>query len=123
MKIVLDSDVIIECLKGSATVIEKLKQLYLSATIISYTPISLAEIYAGVRENERRRVKYFFDNLNFLSIDDEVGIKAGEYLRKFSKSHSMEIADALVAASAFINKAKLYTNNKKHYPMSDIELL
>ena len=123
MRIVLDSDVIIECLRGNATVTEKLKQLYLSATIISYTPISSAEIYAGVRENERRKVKYFFDNLNFLPIDDEAGVKAGDYLRKFSKSHNVEIADALIAASAFINKAKLYTHNKKHYPMSDIELL
>ena len=67
--------------------------------------------------------KYFFDNLYFLPIDDEAGIKAGEYLSNYSKSHNVKIADALIAASAFINKAKLYTQNKKHYPMSDIELL
>ena len=90
---------------------------------LRYTPISLAGIYAGVRENERRKVKYFFDNLYFLPIENKAGIKAGEYLSNFSKSHNVEIADALIAASAFVNKAKLYTQNKKHYPMSDIELL
>ena len=123
MKILLDSDVIIECLKGNIAVIEKLKELSQRAVIISYTPISTAEIYAGIREHERDKVKYFFDNLNGLPLGNEIGQKAGSYLQEFSKSHHVEIADAFIAAAAFINKAKLYTHNKKHYPMSDIELL
>ncbi len=122
MKVILDSDIIIECLRGNERIIDKIKNMYLDGNIVSYTPVSLAEIYAGIREGEEMSVKYFFNNLNFIPIDDNTGKKAGEYLREYSRSHNVEIADALIAASAFINKAVLHTQNKKHYPMADIKL-
>jgi len=42
---------------------------------------------------------------------------AGEYLRRYNKSHNLKIADALIAASAVQNQADLWTRNRKHYPM------
>ena len=124
MKILLDSDVIIECLRGNSIIVNRFKEWSLTrSVIISYTPISTAEIYAGVRNKERSRVKYFFDNLNLIPIDDGIGRKAGNYLKQFSKSHSVEIADAMIAAAAFVKQSKLFTHNKKHYPMTDIEFI
>jgi predicted nucleic acid-binding protein len=57
-----------------------------------------------------------------LSIDDAVGQKAGEYMKVFKASHGLEMVDALIAASAFRNDVPLWSFNKKHYPMKDIEL-
>ena len=37
-----------------------------------------------------------------------------------SKIHSVEIADALIAAAAFVGKCALWTLTRKHYPMRDI---
>ena len=42
------------------------------------------------------------------------------YLRQYGKSHGVEIADALIAASAVANRATLWTRNRKHYPMKEL---
>jgi predicted nucleic acid-binding protein len=61
-----------------------------------------------------------FAALTFVAIDAEVGRKAGGYLREFRRSHAVEIADALIAASASARRAQLWTRNRKHYPMKDV---
>ena len=48
---------------------------------------------------------------------------AGEYLRKYAKSHSVGIGDALIAGTAHEMKMLLVTRNVKHYPMKSIHLV
>jgi len=57
---------------------------------------------------------------DILPIDLEIGRQAGEYLRQFSKSHSVELGDALIAAAAAVHDLELWTRNRRHYPMKDI---
>jgi len=123
MKILLDTDVIIQCLRGVKRESERIKQMLKNSDEIFFTPISSAEIYADIRSGEERIVAEFFDILRLVEIGRATGEKAGEYLRTYRKSHSLEISDALIAAAAFITRAKLYTLNKKHYPMKDIHFL
>lgn len=61
-----------------------------------------------------------FDSLVCLPIDEGVGQAAGKYMGQFAKSHSLQIADALIAAAAVRYSATLWTRNKKHYPMKDV---
>lgn len=58
--------------------------------------------------------------LNPVPLTAEVGRKAGRYLKSYARSHGVELADALVAATAFSNNMPLWTLNKRHYPMRDI---
>jgi predicted nucleic acid-binding protein len=120
MKVLLDTDVIIQCLRGVKRESERIKQMLKNSDEIFFTPISSAEIYAGIKRGEEKIVAEFFDILRPIEIGCVTGEKAGEYLRTYRKSHSLEIADALIAAAAFITRVKLYTLNKKHYPMRDI---
>jgi hypothetical protein len=53
-------------------------------------------------------------------IDSNVGRQAGWYLARYAKSHGLEIADALVAAAAVTAGYRLWTLNRKHYPMDDL---
>ncbi len=63
-----------------------------------------------------------FGLMECLKIDDAIGRKAGEYMKAYYRaSHSTEIADALIAATACVTDLPLWTLNKKHYPMKDIE--
>ena len=71
---------------------------------------------------ENYAVEAFFSDRFSLDITDEIGEKAGNYLRQYHKSHGTGIADALVAAAANLNNAELFTFNHKHYPMKDIKL-
>jgi predicted nucleic acid-binding protein len=38
----------------------------------------------------------------------------------YGKSHGVELGDALIAAGAVINGATIWTRNRKHYPMKEV---
>lgn len=119
-KILLDTDIIIENFKGNDEVFMKIKGLKDEKALFYISPISIAEVYAGLRTGEEMVVADFFGSVTCLPIDGNIAIKAGEYLRLFSKSHGLEIADAFIAAVSFRNQTRLLTLNRRHYPMRDI---
>jgi predicted nucleic acid-binding protein len=84
--------------------------------------VSIAEIFAGARRGEERRIENLFLILEAITLSSEVGRKAGHYLRAYAGSHGVEVADALIAATASVHELPLWTLNRKHYPMRDIEL-
>ena len=86
-----------------------------------WTPVSVAEIFAGVRKGEEDDVSNLFLLLEPVTISIEAGKKAGGYLKSYAKSHSVELGDALIAACASSEGLKLWTLNKKHYPMKDVD--
>ena len=55
-----------------------------------------------------------------IPIDGDTGRQAGDFLRQYSKSHHLDLGDALIAATASIHKLKLWTRNRRHYPMKDV---
>ena len=122
-KILLDSDVIIANLRNETPVTEFLDRLLEKGTVLYVSPIAYAEVYAGLRPGEDEAGGGFFRAVVCFHIDETVGGKAGEYLRTFSKSSGVKIADALVAATAYCHQVGLYTLNRKHYPMKDIEMV
>jgi hypothetical protein len=120
--ILLDSDVIIAWLRGSESVAGAVINLLASGHNLLWTPVSVAEIFAGARKTESARVETLFLILEILPISETIGKEAGRYLQKYSKSHSLELGDALIAASAIVAGHSLWTLNKKHYPMPEIRL-
>ncbi len=89
--------------------------------LLYITPIQTAEIISGARAKERKAIDAFLDSLNTLSIDGEIGMMAGEFINRFGKSHNVTLADALVGASTKTHEFKLWTLNRKHYPMISSE--
>jgi len=55
-------------------------------------------------------------------IDGRAAEDAGRYRKAFRASHKLLLPDALIAASAKNVGAILVTLNRKHYPMTDIEI-
>ena len=118
--ILLDSDVIIEWLRGHEPFVTQIAQLLEQHSQLFWTPVSVAEVYAGVRKSEETKAGNLFILLESVSISPDIGKKAGEYLKLYAKSHGVEIADVLVAACAFRENLSLWTLNRKHYPMNDL---
>ncbi len=73
-----------------------------------------------MRPGEETATRSFFDARGEVVLDARVGRHAGRYLARFAKSHSLEIADALVAAAAATSGLRFWTLNRKHYPMDDL---
>jgi len=122
--ILVDTDVLIWILRGKKEVVEKFRKLVVQHNgLIFITPVQVAEIYAGLREKEKDKVISFLQSLRTIIIDYEIGKLAGEFMNKYKKSHNLTLADSLIAASAKIHSCKLWTLNKKHYPMFRPEAL
>lgn len=121
MKILFDSDVLIQYLRGDAVVVEALNQVAGSDAILAITPVNEAEIRGGLRSNERQKTEKALNSFICLDLNRKVGQIAGHYLRTYSKSHGLESPDALIAAAAVVHGFQLCTFNWKHYPMTDIK--
>ena len=121
MTVLVDSDILIEVSRGrNADVVSKWIDLSNSDAAVLYSPVSVAEVWAGARANEYDTLNYLFRALTCVPIDEESGRQAGVYLRQYRRSHGIEIADALIAAGAVANGAELWTRNRKHYPMKEV---
>nr|WP_319523711.1 type II toxin-antitoxin system VapC family toxin [uncultured Desulfosarcina sp.] len=113
--ILVDTDVMIDFLRGYNKAVAFIEN-FSSRIILS--SIVVAELYAGVKGGQELAVLENFLSL-FRIVPVTVGIakKGGLYKRDFGKSHGVGLADAILAATADMEKARLKTLNVKHYPM------
>ena len=121
--IVVDTDILIWILRGREDIINSFNQkVEIQNKIMYITPIQIAEIFAGLRENEKIITEKFIRSFNIIDIDIEIGKLSGGYLSKFGKSTNITLSDSMIAAATIVNEMKLWTLNKKHYPMLKDEL-
>jgi hypothetical protein len=111
----IDSDVLIDFLRGQPAAASYLEQLQGRQAI---SAISVAEVYAGVRDgDERAALDDFVDLFEVLPVDHQVATQGGMNRRDFGPSHGTGLGDALIAATASHHGLILVTRNRKHFPM------
>jgi predicted nucleic acid-binding protein len=119
--VLIDSDILIEVSRAKDTaILAKWDDLSRGNTALLCSPVTVAELWHGARQTERKILDALFAAIQCVPIDLEIGRQAGEYLRQFSKSHSVELGDALIAVAAAVHDLELWTRNRRHYPMKDI---
>jgi predicted nucleic acid-binding protein len=119
--VLVDIDILIEVLRGrKAEVVRMWSQTASEEEPLFYSPVTLAEIRHGMKANERESTERIFSAMISVPIEAEIGARAGDYLRAFQASHSLELGDALIAATASIHELTLWTQNRKHFPMKDV---
>ncbi len=123
-KIFLDTDIAIFLLKKETKFIKSFLNLHDNGARFFYNPIVKAEIYAGAFKSEYGTIEQFFNILECIDINDEIGEKAGLYANEFKKSYNgISLEDFIIAATVKTYGLKLWTNNIKHYPMENIEFI
>lgn len=120
-KILFDSDVLIEYLRDNLRVVHEIEGLMSSGALLAITPVTEAEVRHGLRSHEREKTERTLNTFECLELNRRIGERAGEYLRKYSRTHGLDLGDALIGAASVIHKFSLCTFNWKHYPMSEIE--
>jgi predicted nucleic acid-binding protein len=119
--VLVDSDILIEVTRGRDQVIlSRWEELSQSEDVILYSPLTAVELWTGARPREHEALDQLFRALLCAPIDSQTGRQAGEYMRQYRKSHGVELGDALIAATAILNQADLWTRNRKHYPMKEL---
>jgi predicted nucleic acid-binding protein len=122
VSVLVDSDILIEVTRGKdKEVLARWVDLSDSDADIAYSPVSLAELWAGALPNEHAALTSLFMALTCVPIDQEIGRRAGDYLKRYKRSHGVDLGDALIAASTVVNGAMLWTRNRKHYPMKEFQ--
>jgi len=115
----LDTDIIIDFLRGERSVIEKIKKIYNLG--ISTTFLNICELYKGVYlsrmpENEKAIIDEFTRNIDILNLDkascDLYG-KNSALLKKGGKP--VQDFDLLIACICISNNHILITRNIKHF--------
>lgn len=113
--LLLDTDVIIDYLRGQAAAVAYIESL---TNPLSISAVTIAELYSGVREgHERTALDSFVAAFKLVKVDQAIAIQGGLYRRDYGKSHNVGLADAMIAATATASGATLVTLNQKHFPM------
>lgn len=120
--VLLDSDIIVEVMRRrNSDITARWESLIQSSSPVTCTPVTLAELWHGALPHEYAALDSLFNAIHCISLDKSIGRRAGDYLRQFAKSHGLELGDALIAGTASVHDLQLWTRNRKHYPMKDIE--
>jgi predicted nucleic acid-binding protein len=113
-RLLIDTDVLIDYLRGRAEAISYLESLTEPLLISAMT---VAELHAGVREGaERIALEQFLSVFNVIPVDYAIAATGGLIRRDYGKSHGVGLADAIIASTAEFRNAELVTLNKKHFP-------
>jgi predicted nucleic acid-binding protein len=114
-RLLLDSNVLIDFLRQRAEAVSYVQRLadrpFMSAVVVG-------ELYSGVKDGpERERLDRLVTGFRVIRLTREIAAKGGLYVRQYSKSHAVGLADGLIAATADAVGATLVTLNMKHFPM------
>lgn len=114
MTVVVDSDVLIDVLRGVPAASAFLKGLD-RAPLCS--EVSRVEVLRGMRAGERRATEQLLSLVAWASVDEGISVTAGELGRRFGRSHALAVPDLLVAATAERLGLPLATRNVRDFPM------
>jgi predicted nucleic acid-binding protein len=122
-RLVLDTNIVIDLLKKVPAVVDRFMSLMAAQTQFLICPIVVAEVYAGAFKREYKDIEAFFDLCQRVDMDSDTGRQAGIYANQFAKAfQGIALEDYVLAATAHTHRCALWTHNRKHYPMDDIEL-
>ncbi len=116
--LLLDTDILINLLRGNVAARDFIAN-NLEENELLCSVISVAEIWAGMRPHEELATRRLVDSLKIVDVNQTMAMKAGSF-KGATKSHSLELDDCMIAATAFCTGATLATGNGKHYPMKDL---
>jgi predicted nucleic acid-binding protein len=114
MKVLLDTDVRIDCLRGSAAAREWLERS--SEESFQVPGVVAMELLWGCRNRgELDRIHHFLSSFNVIWPEASEFARAYELLGLHRLSSGLNIPDCLIAAMALARGARLYTFNLKHF--------
>lgn len=111
---IIDTDVLIWYMKGNKNAFHFLDDApHFSISVITYM-----ELVQGMRnKNELNKLRKALNawESRILYITEDISVKAMFFVEQHFLSHSLQLADALIAATAISHGLQIATGNDKHY--------
>jgi len=113
--VLIDTDYVIDFLRGKSSVIISLLQ----DNVAFLSILSVYELYAGMRNDEEQATNDFIQACRIEHVSMAIAKKAGAFrFNNRQKGITLSIVDCIIAETARANNHQVATNNKKHYPGS-----
>jgi predicted nucleic acid-binding protein len=112
--LIIDTDVLIWDLRGN----RKAKAIIHESVPFSISVVTYIEIVQGMKNKQEMNLliqQLTKWNVDIIQISKNISTRAMIYVEEYFLSHSMELADALIAATSVDNSEILLTANDKHY--------
>lgn len=119
---IIDTDVLIWYMRGN----EKAYKAVENTNNFFISVVTYMELVQGMRDkkelNTLRKALHTW-NTKLVYISEEISVKAMFYVEQHFLSHSLQIADALIGATAVAYALPILTGNDKHYKViKDIQI-
>ena len=111
---IIDTDVLIWYLRGN----ENAQRVINASIPFKVSVINYMELLQGLREKKELHIlrKYFRKwSVEIIQINGNISSRAMFLMEDYNLSHSIELADAIIAATALEYREILLTANQKHY--------
>jgi predicted nucleic acid-binding protein len=114
----VDTSVLIDHLRGNTAARDALEQAVARGGRLAASVVVKVEILAGMRPDEEQPTRGLIDAMEWFAVDDPIAERAGELANRYLRSHpGVDPVDYIVAATAIVHEASLWTQNLKHFPM------
>ena len=120
--ILLDTNVLIEILKGNQKTIEQIQSF---DTTLAISSITVMELYYGaLNKMELKKLEKFVSLFQIIQLNEAISTQATKLVKTYAKSHALDIPDSLIASTALVERCRLFTYNTKDFKyIKDIDLL
>lgn len=119
---IFDTNVFIYADRG----VESAKKLLLETPGRSISAVTYMEYLPFCRDKKELKIfEQLLEALHFkiYEIDNDISTSARRYVKQFALSHSVEMGDALIAATAIKYDEEVCTGNVKHFgPINGIKI-
>ncbi|MDP2666319.1 MAG: PIN domain-containing protein [Candidatus Diapherotrites archaeon] len=117
---ILDTNVLIDLLKGRKEAIAKLSELEEKGVVLSTTTISVFELYRGLREisNHEKitQISKLLESLDVYLFDKESARDGGMMLAKLEREgKGIDTEDTMIAGIAKTHQKKILTRDTNHF--------
>ena len=121
--LLLDTNIIVDALRKRNERHILVDRLLDQGQPLASCPITLTEIYAGMRPHEEKPTRAFMRSLLFLAITEDIAEQAGCLKAQYGKrGRTLSFQDASIAAVCIAYGCTLVTENAKDFPVPELEL-
>lgn len=109
-----DTDVLIWYFRGN----EHARRSFHDADEVTVSSITVMELFQGAKsKNELSAINRFLrlNSIRTFLLNEAVTLSAMDFVQTYTLSHGVQLADAMIAASAIYHGETLLTANVKHF--------
>jgi predicted nucleic acid-binding protein len=124
MLVLVDTNILIDAINKKRGRREFLAELARNRHTLACCSVCVAEVYSGMRPEEREITDELLWALEYLETSQDAARNAGLWRFQWArKGVTLALDDLMIAAVAIEHGAAIATDNRKHFPLKELNLL